>query len=155
MVHAETQSLEEGGASTGLARLFVVDGAANRVFIDLAGGVCRLGRGTGNDLALEAAGVSRNHARIVSDRGRHQLEDLHSKNGVRVNGVLLASGGTRLLRHGDVIKLGGCRLSFVDFDETARKRGLSSIQLNPAAIQEEVDAALRRMSDGAGEVADS
>lgn len=50
--------------------------------------ILTLGRGEDNDIVLDAAQVSRHHARIVRDEaGDHYIEDLASANGTFLNGV--------------------------------------------------------------------
>ncbi|MCA9670291.1 MAG: sigma 54-interacting transcriptional regulator [Myxococcales bacterium] len=69
----------------------------------------RIGSEQGNDLVLDARGVSRYHAEIVADERGFVVRDLGSTNGtfvggLRVEGAYLPSGSTRL-------RLGGCELS--------------------------------------------
>ena len=72
----------------------------------------RIGRGPGNDLVLETAHVSSDHARVVWTGERHVLQDLRS-----TNGTVLVRNGARIvvddgigrqisLEHGDLIELG-------------------------------------------------
>ena len=63
----------------------------------------RLGRDAGCDVVVPGSAVSREHAEIASARDGYRLRDL-SANGVFVNGERLA--GTRLLRRGDVVRVG-------------------------------------------------
>jgi ABC-type multidrug transport system ATPase subunit len=67
----------------------------------------RLGRDPGNDLILDAPGVSRRHAALVWEGGSPQpvIADLGSVNGTFVNGELLAR--PRLLGADDLVFLGG------------------------------------------------
>ncbi|HEY7515044.1 MAG TPA: FHA domain-containing protein, partial [Vicinamibacteria bacterium] len=53
---------------------------------------------------LDAASVSRHHARIQVEGARVTLEDLGSKNGTRLNGEPLQS--PQELRDGDRVRLG-------------------------------------------------
>lgn len=65
----------------------------------------RVGRDAGNDLAVDARGLSRRHAEIDQDAfGRLQVTDLGSTNGTFVNRDRVA--GTRLLVENDVIHFG-------------------------------------------------
>ena len=63
-----------------------------------------IGRQDSNDLILPSHAVSRRHARISRDRSDLFIEDLESKNGVRINGTPLTK--KILLRPGDIIKIG-------------------------------------------------
>ena len=68
-------------------------------------GEATIGRGQEATLQLSDADVSRIHARLVSDRqGMLWLEDLHSKNGVRIGGESISERVT--VTTGDEISLG-------------------------------------------------
>jgi phosphoserine phosphatase RsbU/P len=66
-----------------------------------------LGRHPGCDLILESGSVSRQHARITNIDGNFYIDDLHSRNGTYVNGLLLT--GRQLLREDD--EIGICELT--------------------------------------------
>ena len=51
----------------------------------------RIGRSPDNNLILRDSRVSRNHAQIVLEAGKHVLEDLGSRHGVWVNGIRVDS----------------------------------------------------------------
>jgi DNA-binding winged helix-turn-helix (wHTH) protein len=92
--------------------------------LSLAAGENLLGRDKGAVVCLDAASVSRHHARILVEGARVTLEDVGSKNGTRLNGELLL--GTRELRDGDIVRLGDVQLLFrsLPFDgSTARETG--------------------------------
>lgn len=73
-----------------------------------------VGRGTEAGLALDDAGASRLHARIrLDDDGAALVEDLGSKNGLRLNGRRLQAGPSPL-RPGDELTVGATALRFVD-----------------------------------------
>lgn len=59
-----------------------------------------------------AAGVSRQHARLVFAQNAWTIEDLGSTNGSRLNGVLLRPYEPRLLYDGDHVQLGQMVLMF-------------------------------------------
>jgi transcriptional regulator of acetoin/glycerol metabolism len=65
-----------------------------------------LGRDEASDVCLHGDGVSRRHARLRLDAADQALviEDLGSRNGVRVNGRLVAAAR---LGAGDVVRIGG------------------------------------------------
>jgi DNA-binding winged helix-turn-helix (wHTH) protein len=69
-----------------------------------------LGRSEDAAARVDAATVSRHHARILVSRSGATLEDLGSKNGTFVAGERLR--GPRALRDGDEISLGRIRLIF-------------------------------------------
>lgn len=51
-------------------------------------------------------GLSRRHAIILLEGERLVVKDLNSRNGTFVNGVIVASGGTQILRDGDELRFG-------------------------------------------------
>jgi serine phosphatase RsbU (regulator of sigma subunit)/pSer/pThr/pTyr-binding forkhead associated (FHA) protein len=67
-----------------------------------------LGRHPECDVVLDAAAVSRQHARIIRESGQYFLEDLGSRNGTLLNGAPIT--GRRLLHDGDQLVI--CDLSF-------------------------------------------
>jgi DNA-binding winged helix-turn-helix (wHTH) protein len=69
-----------------------------------------LGRDKAAAICLDAASVSRHHARILVEGSRATLEDLGSKNGTSLNGERLSS--VRELRDGDTVRLGQVQLLF-------------------------------------------
>jgi pSer/pThr/pTyr-binding forkhead associated (FHA) protein len=70
-----------------------------------------LGRGTDRDLPFPAdTSVSRAHARIAYENGRHFVADDGSSNGTFVNGLRLDV--PRALRPGDLLQLGGTTLRY-------------------------------------------
>ncbi|NVK29489.1 MAG: FHA domain-containing protein [Gammaproteobacteria bacterium] len=62
-----------------------------------------IGRGADNDLVIYDPTVSLHHCRISFVDDSHVLEDLGSKNGIRVNGQLVRH---QLLHHQDLLKIG-------------------------------------------------
>ena len=75
--------------------------------------VCRIGRSEQSTVALVGDGrVSRNHALVQRmDTGEYYLTDLGSRNGTVLNGRLVIH--PTALKSGDVIRLGGYELHFV------------------------------------------
>jgi chromosome segregation ATPase len=71
-----------------------------------------IGRGHDNDIRIQSHFVSRVHAKISTKGIATIIEDVHSKNGILVNSERVKR---RVLRHGDVVSLGGeLNLRFVD-----------------------------------------
>ena len=92
--------------------------------LPLTAGENLIGRDKPAAVCLDAASVSRQHARILVEGPRATLEDLGSKNGTRLNGERVR--GTRELRDGDAIRFGDVQLLFrsLPFDgSTATERG--------------------------------
>ncbi len=69
-----------------------------------------IGRSSKADLVILDATMSREHARIYRSGNYWHIADLQSRNGTRVNGELLTE--PRDVLPGDVVVLGGCRLTF-------------------------------------------
>ncbi|MFH1708185.1 MAG: FHA domain-containing protein [Planctomycetota bacterium] len=78
--------------------------------IPLNEGITIAGREAGaSDLVLDGKGISRAHCRFIVAAGEVSVEDLGSRNGVRVNGKRI-DGKTRLAP-GDAVQLGEMTLS--------------------------------------------
>jgi uncharacterized coiled-coil protein SlyX len=70
-----------------------------------------IGRVDSADIRIDSHFISRLHARLVATPTGTALEDIDSKNGIKVNGKLTRS---QVLQHGDLISLGGLRFRFLD-----------------------------------------
>ena len=82
--------------------------------ITLPGKGLLIGRVAPADIAINHPEISRRHARLVFREGKYYVEDLGSRNGVRVNGQSIT--GECLLTDGDEIALGtGVILNFHQF----------------------------------------
>ena len=83
--------------------LSVVDSEGDRREVEVNRSPFRIGRLPDCDLSLRDSRVSRTHAQILLEDGKHFLEDLDSRHGVTVNGI-------RVKRHelsaGDRIEFG-------------------------------------------------
>jgi adenylate cyclase len=112
-------------ADQGRTREFPLDGVS----------VCRLGRSEHSDVVLVGDGrVSRNHALVQRmDIGGYYLSDLGSRNGTVLNGSLVVN--PTVLRSGDIIRLGGYELVFVEEEDPLQP-------LPEADSQEELTTAL-------------
>lgn len=96
------------------ARLVVLStGLAGREY-ELDKPAMVIGRTEDNDVCINHRSISRHHAKVVRENGRHAIVDLQSSNGVRVNGE---EYGKVELRRADVIDLGHVRLRFVEAGE--------------------------------------
>jgi predicted component of type VI protein secretion system len=71
-----------------------------------------IGRDAVNDLVLDSAAISREHAAVVRRDGRWYLEDRGSFNGTYLNGTRLVPGTPLPLRHADRIGIGEETLIF-------------------------------------------
>jgi hypothetical protein len=70
-----------------------------------------VGRSSDNDVQVEASSISRHHALILSSPSGSVIEDLHSTNGVRVNGRRITS--RQALKDGDTVIIGKAQFRFV------------------------------------------
>lgn len=70
-----------------------------------------IGRIEAADIQIDSHFISRMHARIVATAKGTSIEDIESKNGIKVNGKLTRS---QSLQHGDLVSLGGLRFRFLD-----------------------------------------
>lgn len=89
------------------ARMYVSRGGRQ---FPLREGTVVIGRGGDAGIQIDAAGVSRHHASITVRDGEARVEDLASKNGTFVDGVLL--DGSRMLSDGSEIRVGPVTLTF-------------------------------------------
>jgi pSer/pThr/pTyr-binding forkhead associated (FHA) protein len=71
-----------------------------------------IGRDSKNDLILESAAVSREHAGVIFRDGRWHVEDRGSFNGTYLNGTRVVPGTPLPLRHADRISIGTETLVF-------------------------------------------
>jgi FHA domain len=77
---------------------------------DLPVGTTVIGRSLDCNLSIEDPLVSRQHARIVIDAEGARIEDMRSRNGVRVNGIVVRQPTT--LNDGDRVRIGTHDLVF-------------------------------------------
>ncbi|HEX4143269.1 MAG TPA: SpoIIE family protein phosphatase [Pirellulales bacterium] len=92
--------------------LEILNGAAAGQRYELASGQTVLGRDPFCDVILPLRSISRQHARILAERGQFYIEDLHSLNGTFVNGQRVAARA-RLKDH-DRIQLYETQITFYE-----------------------------------------
>jgi DNA-binding NtrC family response regulator len=91
------------------AVLVVLDGEDKGHKVALETGELTIGSGAAADLTLEERSVSRLHAKVTVEEGRHVLRDLGSTNGTRLNGAEVREA---ILNEGDVVEIGRIKLRF-------------------------------------------
>ncbi len=87
--------------------------------LDLQGPQVVIGRSPECQITIEDPLVSRQHARIFIDAQGARVVDLGSRNGVRINGVLIR--GEAPLKHNDRLRLGTQDLVFLVLDESSAR----------------------------------
>lgn len=82
----------------------------------------RIGRDLGNEVQIDDAGVSRQHARVLLHNGAVWVQDAGSRNGVFVNGERVSDH--RTLKPGDTVGVGSYlfRLALPDRDSPPAPR---------------------------------
>jgi DNA-binding CsgD family transcriptional regulator len=85
----------------------------NQAF-SLSPGAYRIGRGPTSDIRIDDASVSRSHATLRVDASRVTIEELGSRNGIKVNGK--ARRGATPLEPGDKVELGNVEFVLVAAD---------------------------------------
>lgn len=97
-------------------KLVIEDDEGKRTVVPLTRDGYTVGRKEGNTIRLTERNVSREHARIRRSNGavpgHYALEDLHSYNGVFVNGLRVSADHE--LQHGDLIQIGDYRMILQD-----------------------------------------
>jgi pSer/pThr/pTyr-binding forkhead associated (FHA) protein len=114
------RSAAAGGVERAGPHLLVREPRAGERVVPLAGD-CTVGRGRGATLRLADPSASRLHLQLRLDEAGAIVEDLDSRNGLRINGGR-ARGRCRL-RSGDELEVGETRLRFVDPLEPAGAAG--------------------------------
>lgn len=85
-------------------KLVISDDEGKQTVVPLVRDEITIGRKEGNTIRLTERNVSRRHARLVKANGKFVVEDLHSYNGVKVNGQRI--GAETTLEAGDQITIG-------------------------------------------------
>jgi DNA-binding CsgD family transcriptional regulator len=118
------------------ARLRIVGTGDDAVPFEVRDEVVVLGRDPNADLRLDAQGVSRHHAKIVTDlHGTAQIFDLGAKNGTYVNGQRTK---VATLEHGDEIQIGRVLLRFERSSPVAPAQTRSAahvLELSPRELE--------------------
>ena len=117
-----------------MAVLVYTDIEGKRRLAKLKSGRNTIGRRTQNDIVLNIATVSRQHASIILEGDQYLLNDAGRSNGTKVNGIRVK--GEIMLKHGDVISLGECEVVLLVSDEpVAVPRDESTAGAEKAAAQ--------------------
>ena len=90
-------------------KLSVLEGTYVGAEFYLTDDVTTIGAMDGNNIVLEAPGVSKRHAGIKIEDMRFELADFGSTNGTHVNGNKITK---QFLRDQDIISIGDCKMKF-------------------------------------------
>lgn len=121
--------------------------------VELASGSLLIGRLPECDIPLQDNLVSRMHARLSVQDGAVVLEDLHSSNGVYVNGLRIAHNA--ILREGDRILIGTVEISLFETREASlqRLRAARVVDSEPKLRAAPVSKALHAVPESAPKAA--
>jgi hypothetical protein len=90
--------------------------------------VISIGRAPTCDVVLEDQYASRQHAELRRVETAYQVHDLHSKNGVMVDGIRLALGGTAWLQDGSEVQFASTRFRVQDPSATLTAPALIAVR---------------------------
>jgi peptidoglycan hydrolase CwlO-like protein len=94
-----------------ITRVMVSIGNDKTVKYPLYKSTMTIGRSAESDIQICRQYISRQHAKLCTDQGNTYIEDLGSKNGVRVNASRIKR---HRLRNGDLVDLGKIQFKFID-----------------------------------------
>ncbi len=97
----------------------------------LYAGINGIGSRADNDVSIQAPGISRRHAEIISQGSNLVLKDLGSKNGTSINGAAVQSA---VLRLGDVIGICGVALKVDRLDPADADLAVALSSSGPSAV---------------------
>lgn len=112
--------------------------------IPLPEGLIRIGRGDGNSIQLRTVASSKTHAAIEYVESKWVVTDLGSRNGTRVNNVLIERHS---LQHRDVIDFAGAVFEFTEGadDDSSLGSGVEPFKIAPSIPDDsDVENSIRR-----------
>jgi hypothetical protein len=113
---SEDESVSGKAAGLPTSRLLVFLDAAQPIKYPLYKPVMTIGRSDKADIHVEGDFISRVHARLLSTVDGVVVEDIASKNGIKVNSKQIER---QILHHGDVLGIGKARFTFIDTNRAA------------------------------------
>ena len=108
---AQAQDREPARRHSPVTRVMVTVNSDRAVKYPLYKDVMTIGRSADSDIRIRRQYISRHHARLHQDAGATYIEDLGSKNGVRVNAAPI---DRQQLRDGDLVDIGRLQFRFID-----------------------------------------
>ncbi len=124
-----------------MPKLIVNPGTSQAREFELKPGAYLVGRAAGNDIRIEDASVSTNHAQIVVEGGVFVIKDLGSTNGTFIAGVQVKQGE---LRPGQSLRLGWVEMTLAV--EPPVTTMVAGIPVPNEVAAEALEAARRRRS---------
>jgi hypothetical protein len=109
--YAATAGSSAAGKDGVVSRILVLLDPERPIKYPLFKEVMTIGRADIADIQIDNGFLSRLHARIVSTPDSVAIEDIDSKNGIKVNSKLTPH---QTLQHGDVVDLGRLRFRYID-----------------------------------------
>ena len=106
--------------SPNVSRLIVSMNGDDNTKHPLSRTIMTIGREPHNDIHIRSRYISRFHARIVNDQDGSIIEDLGSRNGVKVNSKTVRR---KQLKSGDLIDLGKIQLKYINLMEGSAGEG--------------------------------
>ncbi|MDE0959317.1 MAG: sigma 54-interacting transcriptional regulator [Planctomycetota bacterium] len=107
----------QSNSSASPTRLVIRDMAGER-YVTLDGDTISIGRSRDNDIEVGDISSSRQHCQMKRIQGRWHIEDLRSRNGTLVNGILIRR---QPLMGGDLIEIGKTQIFFGEIPELHRE----------------------------------
>jgi DNA-binding response OmpR family regulator len=110
------------------AKLICLSGPRAGTEYELEKEIITVGRAPTCEIMLEDQYASRQHAELRRIESAYQVHDLHSKNGVLVDGVRLAPGATAWLQDGSEVQFASTRFRFQDPSATLTAPALIAVR---------------------------
>ena len=128
-------------------KLVCLNGPNSGKEYDLDQDLIPIGRSSKSAIVLDDQFASRNHAEIRRFENAYKVFDLHSKNGVHVDGQTLAPGASEWLTDGSELRLASTVFRFYDPSVTMTAPSLvavreSGLRVEPSTRQVYVDGQL-------------
>ena len=109
---SEAEEGEKDPIPDRITRLIIARNGDQEIKYPLYKDEITIGRSRRNEIQIDSEYISRIHARIIAtDEGKSVIEDVGSKNGIRVNAEPVER---QELHHGDIVTVGTHKFEFVD-----------------------------------------
>lgn len=141
--HRKEMPLSSAGSSQS-TRLIIRAQGAERC-LEFSGDLLTIGRSQDNQVEIDDISSSRQHCRLKKINGNWHVEDLRSRNGTLVNGILIRK---QLLQAGDCIEIGKTQIYFlrVPTSEISASRNGETLLLPTDYFMEPIDSEMDESS---------